>query len=237
MANPFLANPFLCLCCVVVGVGVCFAVCLLFLVVVCRLLLWFVLVVWLLVWTTLRRTSLPWTPFRRTPSGGPPSAGHAPNVRVFFSVSRHRFALFLYLWVSSRGILVVFEGRNPKMCTFGVLGLSMKPLRPHGRRTKKREFFCPPPFGALPSEHHPSGPDFSVFGPPLSSFGAPPVRGPDFRGPLFLGLGPTLWPTPDPKLDSPKMDWPKRDWPKSVSFVYNTCRGKPWCPHVRNTRA
>ena len=32
-----------------------------------------------------------------------------PKFRTYFSSSRHHFALFVSLWVSSRGILVVFE--------------------------------------------------------------------------------------------------------------------------------
>ena len=46
------------------------------------------------------------------------------------------FTLFVSLWVSSRGFLVVFEALGLEMCTFGVLGLS--------RETRA------PPFGAPP---------------------------------------------------------------------------------------
>ena len=126
-----------CLCCCV---GVCFAVCLLFLVVVCRLLLWFVgclwlwfvwclllwfvLVVWLLVWTTLRRTPLPQTSLRRT----------AQNFALFFSVSRHQFRSFsLSLCVFSLNFGFC-DDRDPQMCTYGLSGCGVEPRRLRGRR-------------------------------------------------------------------------------------------------------
>ena len=49
--------------------------------------------------------------------GGAPKGGlrrvEAQNLGVFFSLSRHHFALFVSLLESSRGILVVFEAPGP----------------------------------------------------------------------------------------------------------------------------
>ena len=62
----------------------------------------------------------------------------------FFSLSGGSFrdfflSLSLFLWGSSRGILVGgFEGRDPRMCTFGLSGSRVKPRRPAGRREKKK---------------------------------------------------------------------------------------------------
>ena len=39
--------------------------------------------------------------------------GWGPESSRFSSLSHHRFALFVSLWVSSRGILVVFEAPEP----------------------------------------------------------------------------------------------------------------------------
>ena len=65
-------------------------------------------------WTTFRWTTLRWTTLRRT----------AQNFALF-SLSQHNFHSF---FLSQGGLLVefcgVFEGRDPEMCTFGVLGLS-----------------------------------------------------------------------------------------------------------------
>ena len=44
-----------------------------------------------------------------------------PKIRAFSFVSGHRFALFVSLWVSSRGILVVVEAPEP--VNVHVLGL------------------------------------------------------------------------------------------------------------------
>ena len=54
--------------------------------------------------------------------GGPKGGG--PKFRAFSSLARHRFALSVSLWVSSRGSLVVFEALGPEMRAFGVLWLS-----------------------------------------------------------------------------------------------------------------
>ena len=65
---------------------------------------------------------------RRTPAQDPPPQDRPPPDRPTFSVfvpsPAPIFALFLSLWGSSRGILVVFESRDPQMRTFVVLGLS-----------------------------------------------------------------------------------------------------------------
>ena len=55
-----------------------------------------------------------------------------------------------------------------------------------------------PPFGAPPFGAPPFG------APP---FGAPPFGAPPLRGPIFLGLGPTLW--------AMTHNWPKLVWPKN----------------------
>ena len=49
--------------------------------------------------------------------------GEGPKFRAFFSPITI-LALFVSLWVSSRGIWVVFETPGPETCAFGVLGLS-----------------------------------------------------------------------------------------------------------------
>ena len=46
------------------------------------------------------------------PKGGVPKGGR-PKISRFFSLSRHHFALFVSLLVSSRGNLVVFEAPGP----------------------------------------------------------------------------------------------------------------------------
>ena len=57
------------------------------------------------------------------PSAGPPSSGQ-PKISLFFFLPLpHHFCSFcLSLDVFSLNFGGVFEGRNPKMCTFGVLG-------------------------------------------------------------------------------------------------------------------
>ena len=56
-------------------------------------------------------------PRRVAPKGGAPKGGArrvgGPKFRAFSSLSRHHFALFVSLWVSFRGILVVFETLGP----------------------------------------------------------------------------------------------------------------------------
>ena len=51
----------------------------------------------------------PWTTFRRTSPPLDPPPPDRPKFRSFFSLSRHHFALLVSIWVSARGILVVFE--------------------------------------------------------------------------------------------------------------------------------
>ena len=54
------------------------------------------------------------------PQGVAPKGGvGGPKFRAFFPSPAPIFVLFLSLWVSSRGILVVFEAPGPEMCTFG----------------------------------------------------------------------------------------------------------------------
>ena len=58
-------------------------------------------------------------PLRRTPSAEP------PKISLFFPFPATIFILFsLSCWSFSLNFGSVFEGRNPQMCTFGVLGLS-----------------------------------------------------------------------------------------------------------------
>ena len=68
---------------------------------------------------------------------------------LFFSFSSHNFHSFFSLLGSFRGILVVLlKRRSPKMCTFGILGLSCEnPRRPAGRRGFKKagKFWLPGP--------------------------------------------------------------------------------------------
>ena len=52
-----------------------------------------------------------WKPFA-APKGGARKGG-SQNFALFFFLSRHHFAFFLSLWVSSRGNLVVFEAPGP----------------------------------------------------------------------------------------------------------------------------
>ena len=77
------------------------------------------------------RTWKGWSPER----AGPPKGGEAQNFALFLSLSRHRFALFVSLWGSSRGNFGgVWKRRGRQMCTFGVLGLSCEaPAAPKPR--------------------------------------------------------------------------------------------------------
>ena len=116
LANPFLANPFL-LCCVVpwlvlvwivVGVGVvCFAVCLLFLVVVCCCGSWGVRCCGSFVWCLLLFVVVVVVRVGGVVLGldhfapDPPPLDR-PNFRFFFPSPAPIFALFLFHCVSSR---------------------------------------------------------------------------------------------------------------------------------------
>ena len=55
-------------------------------------------------------------------NGGAPKGGGGPKFRASSSLSRHRFALFVSLWRSSRGILVVFEVPGPSNVHFRISG-------------------------------------------------------------------------------------------------------------------
>ena len=138
-----------------------------------------------------------------------PSAGLSKFHVFFFPSPATVFFLSSLSWGSFRGILVVFECRDPEMCTFGLSrrahfrvpafkhhqNSTKGPLRERerrkkencgGRREKKNVKFCAPhpsgpnPWGPHPWRSHPSGPHPS--GPHHS--GAPP-----FGAPLFVGLG------------------------------------------------
>ena len=87
-------------------------------------------------------------------AGTPPSAGPPKISLFFFNLTA---TIFLFLW-SFRGILVVFEGLDPEMCTFGLSGCRVKPRRPrshHWELCSVVSFwappFWPPPFAPPPS--------------------------------------------------------------------------------------
>ena len=207
LANPFLANPLLLLSVVVAC---------------CVLLLCVVVVCWCVVGLGL---------LHPTPDPPPPDR---PKFRSFFFLSRPIFVIFHSLWVFSLNFGCFFEGCDPQMCTFGLSGCrsprtirgsrrfkhhqnsmrrhperDKKSERGAGEGKKKREILGPLPSGHL-------------------------FRGCDFRAPLFLGLGHTLWPHHDThkiqkwigpnwtgraktkmvKNGLAKIGWPKRDWPK-----------------------
>ena len=56
--------------------------------------------------------------------GWGPEGWGAQNFALFFPSPATIFTLSSLAWGSSRGIVVVFEAPGPRMCTFGVLGLS-----------------------------------------------------------------------------------------------------------------
>ena len=72
-------------------------------------------------------------PFPGPPFPGPPFLWTAQNFALFFSLSRRKIRSFLpSLEVFPWNFDGVFEGRDPQMCTFGVLGLSCEaPAAPY----------------------------------------------------------------------------------------------------------
>ena len=154
--------------------------------------------------------------FPGPPSAGPPSTGppppDRPNISLFFFPFPPPFRSFcVSLGVFSLNFGVVFEFRNPKMCTFGLSGCRVKPRRPHqtgppglahdSPRTPNvhisgpLRFKTPPKFHEkTPKRHRKSetvagkGRKSAKFWAPhhLRSgphpFGAPPFRGPTLRG-------------------------------------------------------
>ena len=98
---------------------------------------------------TLRGPPFKAPPFGAPPFGAPPFGAPSQTslprtslrkISLFFSPSPATiFILFFPLWVSFRGILVVFEGRDPQMCTFGLSGCRVKPRRPQSRRGFTRQ--------------------------------------------------------------------------------------------------
>ena len=65
-----------------------------------------------------------------TPKGGAPKGG-GPKIPRFFFLSRHHFVLFVSLWVSSSGILVVFGSAGALKCArLEFSGCRVKPRRP-----------------------------------------------------------------------------------------------------------
>ena len=152
-------------------VGVCFAVCLLFLVVVCRVLLWsvgcclwwclllFVVVVVVRVGgVVVGLDPLAPDPFWRTPPPPDPPPRDRPKFRAFFSLSRHQFRFFsLSLCVFSLNFGGFCEDRDPQLCTFGLSGCGVKPRRLCCRRgftqqpeNSKRAHLTPPALQAPP---------------------------------------------------------------------------------------
>ena len=146
---------------------------------------------------------------------GPRRVG-SPKFRVF-SLLRHSFYSSFSLLGSFRGILLVFEGRNPEMCTFGVLGLS-----------------CASPGGPVwwGQKHHQNstkGPQererrkkiVAEEGKRSAKFWALHLSGFHLRGSTLRGLhpsGPTLGAS---TLSGPHTLWSKKstskNWPKSNS--------------------
>ena len=153
------------------------------------------------------------SPDNPPPDNPPPDN---PKFRFFFPSSCHNFHSSFSLLGSFRGILLVFEGRNPEMCTFGVLGLSCEtPAAPPDQaagashdspRTPNVHISGPHRF-----KHHQNstkGPQESerrkkivaeegkkkreILGP--TPFGAPPFRAPPFWAPPFWA--PPFWAPP-----------------------------------------
>ena len=107
---------------------------------------------------------LPRTPYLRPPARDPcpePSVQDAQDPRLPDGPKFHSFSLSLGVFSLDFG--GVFEARDPQMCTFGLSGCRVKPLRPLGH----------------PSGPHPSGPP-------------PPLRAPTPWALTFFGFGPPL---------------------------------------------
>ena len=144
----------------------------------------------LLVWTLYRR--------RRT----------AQNFALFFPLPPPPFRSFSSL---SGCLLVEFwwclKSRDPRMCTFGVLGLS---LELNKKFMENLGLSCDlglgPPFGPTMTHTH-----------QIQNW-----IGPNWIGQNCIGQN-CFW----PKLAGQKPRWPKRDWPKSVSSL-TTSRRKAW---------
>ena len=165
-----------------------------------------------------------------------------PKFRSLFSLSRRKFLSFFSRWVvfslNSGG---VFEGRNPKMCTFGLSGCRVKPRRPHqtgppGLHTTTRELqTCTfERTGASNTTKIPrkrpkerekrikncGGREKKreILGPPpfgASPFGPPPFGPPPFGAPSLRGPHPTLrGPHPLGPHHDTKNIGQKLDWPK-----------------------
>ena len=102
-----------------------------------------------------------------TSSAGPSSAG-PPKISRFFSLSRSHFRS-LFLWGSSRGILVVFEAQGPSNeHVWSSRPVGRNPCGPKGRRGFTRQ----------PTKN-------STRGPPRD----PTLLGPPSSPPGILGLG------------------------------------------------
>ena len=71
---------------------------------------------------------------RTAPSAGRPLRRTAQNIALFFLSPAGNFILSVFLWGSTRGILMVFlKAGALKMCTFGLSGCRVKPRRPARR--------------------------------------------------------------------------------------------------------
>ena len=79
----------------------------------------------------LHRTPPALDPLPGTPAPDPPPPDR-PKFRAFFSHLRPQFSFFFPSFgLISFNFVGVFEGRNPKMYTFGLSGCRVKPRRPH----------------------------------------------------------------------------------------------------------
>ena len=78
-------------------------------------------------------------PLPRTPSPPDRFSPGPPNISLFFFSPAGNFILLSLSWGSSRRILVVFEGRDPQMCTFGLSSCGGKGAEAHKQANRTHE--------------------------------------------------------------------------------------------------
>ena len=158
--------------------------------------------------------------FVKTPEGWVPRKVGNPKFGALFSLSRHRFAVSVSLWGSSRGILVVFWSASALKCArldfsgcrvrapaarSGLPTLRGSTLRGSTLRGPTFSGFGPPPFGATalrglhPSVLHTSG---------LHPLGAPPFVVQKFN----------IWKLAEVEIGRSR-NWPKSNWPKTRTML------------------
>ena len=147
------------------------------------------------------------------PKGGAPKGGR-PNISRFFSLSRHHFALFVSIWVSARGILLVFlKARTLQCARLEFSGCRVKPVR---KRVVRRKVVQGSPNQQQPQQPQPQQRQtqnkWAPKGRPLSQ-----AR---FRVWVF-GTGSKQ--TTTNTNNNTNTNTPKMDWPKMATTV-------PWCP-------